>query len=227
MNENLAKAIKLYATAKHSAVQQYLAALSRDSVGAVLLDLLTMYFNDKNSSTLREYMLVTLSGFEPLETKIGYNGFRQITIAGEQVREVCEAKPKNINTNDLKAKKLNGAGGFNDYTFARLEKHKRENPTVLMGGFVDGKLIYICRFPFDTPSFTERMKEELFLEFPDGEDQSGKYRRSATFRLRDYADASDLVFVNEAFDEYKQHLTGPLHAFLENHLQNQQNAGSE
>jgi len=218
MNANLAKVIKLYATADHSAVTEHLRALSQDSVNATLLDLLTMYFNDKNSSTLREYMLVTLSGFTPNEAKIGYNGYRQTTIAGQKVRENCEAKPMNINTNNPKSRKLNGAGGFNDYTFRRLETHKRENPVVLMGGFVDGKLIYICRFPFDTPSFTMRLKDQLLNQNPDGNDVPGRYVRSAAFRLKDYQNASELVFVdNEALDKHKQHFTKPLHAFLKKH----------
>ena len=222
MNKNLAETIKLYATAEHSAVTEYLHTLSRDSVTAILLDLLTMYFNDKNSSTLRDYMLLTLSGFTPNTEKIGYNGYRQTTIAGEQVREECEAKPKNIRSDDPKPKKLNGAGGFNDYTFARLEKHKRENPTVLVGGFIDGKLIYICRFPFDSPSFTARLKSQLLKKYPDGKDKKGDWLRSATFRLADYKDVDDLtvdVFVDsKKLDECKPCITGPLLAFLKKHL---------
>lgn len=102
MNKELAEVIKLYAMADHPSVINYLLGKSKDSVNAILLDLLTMYFNDKNSSTLREYMLVTMSGFTPTEAKLGYNGYRQITINGSKIKEECEAKPKNINTNSEK-----------------------------------------------------------------------------------------------------------------------------
>ena len=55
----------------------------------------------------------------------------------------CEAKPKNINTNDEVLKKLNGSGNFTDYTFSRFERDKKENPLMIVGGFIDGRLIYI------------------------------------------------------------------------------------
>ncbi len=71
MNKELAEVIKLYATREHLAVTKYLLEKSKDSINAILLDLLTMYFNDRNSSTLREYMLVTVSGFTPNEAKMG------------------------------------------------------------------------------------------------------------------------------------------------------------
>lgn len=218
MNKDLAEVIKLYATADHSAVTKYLRAHSKDSVSEILLALMTMYFNDKNSSTLREYILVTSSGFTPNEEKLGYNGYQQVTIAGRQVRKECEAKPKNISTHDKKSKKLSGDGGFNDYTFARFKKHKCDNPTVLVGGFIDGKLIYICRFPFDSPRFTARLEEQLRRHFPEGKDVKGRYLRSAAFGLRNYQDAEDLlvdIFVSdEELDERKDHITRNLFAFL-------------
>jgi hypothetical protein len=63
----------------------------------MLVDLLTMYINDKNSSTIREFITVTLAGYEHRQSKIGYNGFKQDAfVAGKTIK--CEAKPKNINT---------------------------------------------------------------------------------------------------------------------------------
>ena len=225
MNKELAEVIKLYATKNHSAVIEYLCGLSRDNVTAILLDLMTMYFNDKNSSTLREYILVTLSGFTPYpEKKIGFNGYRQVSIVGQEMRrEECEAKPKNINTNDKKPKKLNGTGGFSDYTYKKLKDHKKENPLMLVGGFVDGKLIYICRFPFDSPSFTARLKALLDRRYTDGQDVESDWLRSASFRLKDYANADGLevdVYLKseKELDEYKKHLTKQLYDFLKPHL---------
>lgn len=222
----LAEAIKLYATEEHSDVTKYLRDLPRDSVNKILLRLLTMYFNDKNSSTLREYILVTLSGFTPLtEKKIGYNGYRHVTIAGKQERQDCEAKPQNINTNDENPKKLNGTGGFSDYRPSKFKKHKKDNPMMLVGGFVDGKLIYICRFPFNSRSFTKRLKTLLDKKFPGGKDVKNEWLRSASFRLQDYADADGLevdVYLKseKELNKYKKHLTKQLHEFLELHLLN-------
>lgn len=223
MNKELAEVIKLYATEDHSAVARYLLEKSKDNVNAMLLDLLTMYFNDRNSSTLREYMLVTLSGFTPNEAKLGYNGYRQKTIAGRVVRENCEAKPRNINTNSTRKtpSKLDGGGGFNDYSFARLEKHKRDNALVVVGGFIDGKLIYIFRFPFNSPSLVERLHGQLLKKYPDGRDVGSDWLRSASFRLDDYKDAKNLeveVFVDKTqLAEFKPHIRGKLYRFLTEH----------
>lgn len=218
MNRELAEVIKLYATTAHATVRNHLADLSRDTVHAVLLDLLTAYFNDKNSSTLREHILVTLSGFTPREGKTGYNGYRQVTIGGARVRQECEAKPKNINTNDANVKKLNGGGSFNDYTFARLARDTDANPTVLVGGFVDGKLIFICRFPFNSPSFTARLEEQLRRRFPGGEDISGQWLRAASFSLKHFENIDELaVDIYVSADElahYERYITGPLYRLL-------------
>lgn len=73
---------------------------SKQNIISILVDLLTTYFNDKNSSTLREFIVVSLSGFEPNSSKIGYNGYKHDAIGKKA--EYCEAKPKNVNTNDLK-----------------------------------------------------------------------------------------------------------------------------
>ncbi len=74
--------------------------LSKPSLIALFIDLLTLYFNDKNSSRLRELTTLWVCGFQPNTEKLGYNGYR--------------IKPQN--TDDPK-KKLNGGGSFNDYTF--------------------------------------------------------------------------------------------------------------
>ena len=44
----------------------------------LLREILTVqYINDKNSSTIREFITTVISGYMHHETKIGYNGFRQ------------------------------------------------------------------------------------------------------------------------------------------------------
>lgn len=92
MNQELSKALKLYATKSHEEFNLYLLSNSKDTLIALFSDLLTMYINDKNSSTIREFLTVTISGFEHSETKIGFNGFRQNSIVGGRPI-YCEAKP--------------------------------------------------------------------------------------------------------------------------------------
>jgi hypothetical protein len=149
MNQELANVIKIYSTGTHKELSNCLIGKSKDTLIAILVDLLTMYINDKNSSTIREFITVTLAGYKHKEGKIGYNGFKQDTfIPGKTI--MCEAKPKNVDTNLKSLRKLNGGGNFTDYTFGRLKRDRiEENPNMLISGFIDGKLIYILEFPFN------------------------------------------------------------------------------
>jgi len=147
LNKDLIEVIKTYATGSHRELNDLLIDKSKQNTISILVDLLTMYYNDKNSSTLREFVVVYLSGFESNPNKIGYNGYKHNSI-GEKT-EYCEAKPKNVNTNDTSPKKLNGGGNFTDYTWGRLKKDKKNNPTMLIGGFIMGDSFTYLNFHLD------------------------------------------------------------------------------
>ncbi|MBI4721980.1 MAG: hypothetical protein HY769_03110 [Candidatus Stahlbacteria bacterium] len=70
MNQELANVIKIYATGEHIELSKYLIGKSKDTLIGILVDLLTMYINDKNSSTIREFLTVTLAGYVHKEGKI-------------------------------------------------------------------------------------------------------------------------------------------------------------
>jgi len=128
MNNELSEVIKTYATKSHKELANLLLDKSKDKLISLLSDLLTIYINDKNSSTIREFLTVSMSGYTHRDTKIGYNGFKQSSeIGGDPI--ACEAKPQNINTEDNKKRKsprkLNGGGNFTDYTHKRLIKDKK------------------------------------------------------------------------------------------------------
>lgn len=196
MNQELAKVIELYSTKPHEELVTYLIGCSKDNLIAILIDLLTMYINDKNSSTIREFITVTLAGYTHEKGKIGYNGFkRDSIIPGETIR--CEAKPKNINTAEFekynlgerraKPAKLDGGGNFTDYSLARLERDKRENLKMLVSGFIDGKLIYILEFPFNTPSFVYHLENQIRKwqhKLKGSQSIKGQFLRSASFNYK-------------------------------------------
>lgn len=189
MNQDLKQTINYYFTREHKEINALLLDKSKDNLVSIILDLLTTYANDKNSSTLREYITVSIAGYHHCEEKIGYNGYKQNSISSGQLIQ-CEAKPKNFDTKDLqkfkegtrktKSSKLNGGGNFTDYTFDRLDRDLKENPNMLISGFVDGRLIYILEFPFTSENFVNHLRIQLEKRFPDG-DTSGQYLRSASF----------------------------------------------
>ncbi len=197
MNDTLAKILKTYSIESHQAYATQIHSLSKDAIIALFTDLLTTYINDKNSSTLREFITVSLAGYKHSTNKIGFNGFKHTT-TGQSI--ACEAKPKNLSSQDLedyqsgKRKtfhKLRGNGNFTDYTWARFNKDKQENLNMLVSGFVDGKLIYLLEFPFATKSFVNKLEIQLQKIFPSG-DEAGKYLRSANFSHKDFIDSKEL-----------------------------------
>lgn len=195
MNKDLIEAIKFYSTKPHTEFNSLLLNKSKDNLIAIFTDLLTNYINDKNSSTLREFLTVSIAGYEHSSKKLGYNGFKHSSdLSGKSIS--CEAKPKNIQTFEYDLKKtkpkLKGEGGFNDYTSDRLEKDKKNNPNILSSGFVDGELIYILEFPFS--AVYKKLKEQL-----PKERKIGEYKRMAIFNFDHYKENKSLkvIYLNK------------------------------
>lgn len=208
MNQELANVIKIYSTGTHNELSNYLVGKSKDTLIGILVDLLTMYINDKNSSTIREFITVTLAGYIHKEEKIGYNGFKQDTfIPGKTIK--CEAKPKNVDTEEFEKykrgerktnpAKLNGGGNFTDYTPARLERDRKEkNLNLLVSGFVDGRLIYIIEFPFISPDFIKNLESKIKKwqrKLKGSKSIKGQFLRSADFDYKDFINSPGLKIV--------------------------------
>jgi hypothetical protein len=195
MNQDLSQIITCYATKPHRELSELLLSKSKDNLIAMLTDLFTAYIKDKNSSSLREYITVSIAGYKHNPNKLGYNGFKQASeIGGAAI--ACEAKPKNIQTDGYQQKKtkpkLNGEGGYNDYTYDRLQKDMAANPNILSSGFVDGQLLYVVEFPF--AAIAQHLQEQV----PQVR-QTGQYTRYATFNYSHYAQHPDLkiIYINK------------------------------
>ena len=192
MNEDLLKLIQDFAIRERAEINQSLFGKSKEQLISMLTDLLTAYFNDLNSSTLRETVVVRLAGFQPTSEKLGYDGYSHDAASGKV--EHCEVKPKNIQS-ATKAKsrpKLSGQGNFTDYTWQRFHKNLEDNPRMLVAGFIDGRLIYIFEFDFKEEDFTAKLRAVLARRFPTGENIEGEYLRSASFSFKNYANSTSL-----------------------------------
>ncbi len=226
MNQNLSEILNIYATQNHKAVSLYLLEQSKDSLIALFNDLLTTYINDKNSSTLREFITVNIAGYKHSPEKIGYNGYKHSsTVAGEPY--MCEAKPKNFNSEDYNKykkgdrkhspAKLNGQGNFTDYTWGRFEKDKIANLNMLISGFVDGRLLYILEFPFNSSDFTLNLEQQLQKKLPNG-DETNSYLRSANFTYKNFINCNELniCYLLPAIQlaEYKNYITHDFHQWI-------------
>lgn len=218
MNEDLLQLIINYATKEHTEISVDLLGKSKDNLVSILLDLLTKYYNDVNSSAVRELVVAEVAGYQSRSEKLGYNGFRQNMLTGEV--EHCEIKPRNFRT-DSPAKnqnRLNGDGNFGDYSWTRFQKHQEENPNMLVAGFVDGHLIYIFEFSFNEHSFTSRLLKRLEDALPNG-DVSGRYQRNASFTFKHYKDAGSLKSIYTApmkkLTEAQSYITKEVFQYLE------------
>ncbi len=218
MNQELKELIKDFATKEHDGIHNNLLGKSKPNLVAILLDLLMTYFNDLNSSTMRELVVALVAGYEPNEEKLGYNGLRQNTLTGKV--DYCEIKPRNVRRKSTAKNpaKLDGGGNFTDYSWGKCERHQEENPNMLTAGFVDGQLIYILGFSFNEQGFTSRLQEQLERRFPQG-DKSGEYLRSASFTYMHYKDAESLktIFIvpRAELDKVREHISGPFFQYLE------------
>ena len=191
MNHTLSNLVKVYATGDHSAVRACLQGMSQDTLIAVTTDLLTTYFNDTNSSTLREWVTATICGYTHESRKMGYNGYRHDGISSKI--QHCEVKPRNCVTSPGKARPvLNGIGVFNGYTHKRFHKDRKENPMLLLSGFVDGRLIYILEVPFNSPGIVKSLGEKVRHFLPDGDVTSRYIIGGAMITFNDYKDSPDL-----------------------------------
>lgn len=231
MNQELSNIIKIYTTGSHQQLSSYLIGKSKDTLIGILVDLLTMYINDKNSSTIREFITVSLAGYQHKQGKIGYNGFRQDAfIAGRTIK--CEAKPKNIDTEEFEKyargerktspAKLNGGGNFTDYTPTRLEKDTKEKDlNMLVSGFIDGKLIYIIEFPFNCPDFVKNLKMQIKkwqAKLKGSKSIKGQFLRSATFDYKNFIRCPELKIVfllnKNELPKYRKYIANGFYEFL-------------
>ena len=226
MNRDLIELIKLYTKSCHKEVSGFLLEKSKDTLVAMINDLLTIYINDKNSSTIREFITVNLAGYQHSSKKIGYNGYKHSSlVGGESI--MCEAKPKNFNSEEyLKFKnkerktspdKLNGNGNFTDYTWHRFEKDKVTNVNMLVSGFVDGKLIYIIEFPFSSKDFVDNLERQLIKRFPNG-DKTNNYLRGASFNFNHFINSANLKIVyllnKKSLADYKDYINHQFYLWL-------------
>jgi len=144
-------------------------ALGKDVVAdPLLLELLDVYMNDVNSSTLRELVTIEVAGYESIPGKLGRDGIDPTN------NKPKEAKPKNFT-----GKASNGGGCFNDYTMKRLNKDIDDDLDIVHSLFVDGKLAYIIEFNID--AIKDHLMEQIIKKCVVGKND---YVRTASWSYK-------------------------------------------
>lgn len=164
-----------------------------------LYDLISEMANDPNSSKFREDVTKMMIGLRPSEGKHGY----------DDDFEAIEVKPQNYTG---AARKLNGAGKFTDFTWARHQKYAADNVRMVVSGFNRGKLLYIVEFPYD--NLESIIVKNLSRLLPNG-DETNRYVRALQFGYQHWVDKPHVIsYVSPKLDEHKAVIVGPLY----NHL---------
>lgn len=168
-------------------------------------ELLMRYLNDKNSSTLRQIITCEVIGIKSNENKLGYDG--------DGTND--EVKPKNVNSNFKKGKKvlLNGNGNYSDITHSRHEKYINDNVSIHISGFVDGNLLYIIKVPYR--SISDLFRNKLDIHLPNG-DEPSRYVRSVGFTFSDYKNREgvELEFIRDDIENYIQFISKNFYIYL-------------
>lgn len=169
----------------------------------LFIELLTKYFNDKNSSTLREEVMCYASGIESNPNKLGYDG--------KETND--ENKPKNFDTKNPKSKKLDGGGNYSDMTHKRNDNFISDNAIIHIGGFVNGKLVYQFKIPYR--GLSGHFKNKLNKRLPNG-DEPNNYLRSMNFSLNNIQECEEveLEFLSQDVNKYSVYMTKNLYTYL-------------
>jgi len=209
MNKKLSEIIKIYFTEGAEELKEFLNKSEKITVINALTQLLNLYANDVNSSTLRELITTLKAGYQPqlMGAKLGYNGTTSEGIP-------CEVKPVNIRSSS--SNKLNGGGNFSDFTYERLDRYQKDRIMMLVSGFVDAHLIYVLEFPFSYPEFMERLRKQLERQFVRGQRAPGQFLRSAQFSFIHYKNCPQLrlIYKSPHLADFRQFLTAALFNFL-------------
>lgn len=224
MNKDLMSIITAYATKSYDNYSAEVSNKSKEKVNTLFTDLLSMYFNDLNSSTLREIVTVEIAGYQHIGTKIGYDGYKILDDNGEDThkeKEYCEAKPKNLIISDDEKKnksdkKLSGQGNFTDFTWSRFNKIINDDIKMVISGFINGRLLFVLSFDFNEPEFKFHLRSQLQKRFSEGKDIEGQFLRSATFNYKYYKNAKTLKidYLIDNINEYSKYLVNDFYNLL-------------
>lgn len=168
----------------------------------LLYEIIDIYLNDKNSSTLRQYITAVMCEYENSFKKLGYDAIDKYGFHKE-------IKPVNISSNKI-SKRYGMKIGFSDYTLDRFENDVKNNVNILHSLFVDGKLIYIIEFPIK--DFENKLKYHVDKEIIQNKQ---RYIRKAEFSFKDVNINNVIIkFKVDNFESYKDLLTKSLYEYI-------------
>lgn len=163
------------------------------------LDKLTEYYlNDGRSYYAHELITLESCGYTPSNLMRGFDG------VNTDNAQWVEVKTSNLSAYTGKDwTKLDGGGKFSNMKLERLEKYENADLQMVIGNFVNGKLLYVLQFPYNYEPFKMHLRNQVEEKFPNGDVVGLSFTPS--FRYTQYKDCPDLklTFVSKSFGESK------------------------
>ena len=183
-----------------------ISELSEELKTNLLLEILNEMSCDKNSSSFREGVTLRVLGKKQSVTKLGY----------DSDEEPIEVKPKNISSNSNK--RFDGSGNFSDFTWARHKKYVSDNVKMLVSGFLDGKVLFVISFNYNSPEFVKEVERHLIKHLPDG-DITSRYVRSVKFNYKHFmtSDSLKIEYLVPELSKFESKFTKPFYSSIIKH----------
>jgi hypothetical protein len=209
MNKELLKLATYYCTDRNK-LNENLNVYPKECVD-IIKDLLDLNFSDPNFSSLAEAVPINIAGYLPHEKKHGYDGFKGETY--ETGYEWVENKPKkSISLDGVISNKLNGSGGFADYTLRRLNDDKSlgDKLYLLVSGFADGNLLYVYKVPHNYPEFMNHIENRTLKLINEGV----RVLPSFSYKNYEYCQDIELTWIRDDIENYYEYMSGPFYNWL-------------
>jgi len=168
-----------------------------DNKDYLLYEFSKTIINSLSTGEFREIVINSVCGLKRSTTKLGYD-----SDSGNY-----EIKSK-IFLNGTSKQKLNGGGNFSDLTWNRHKKYLSDRAIMLVGGFVDGILIYVLSFPYNELRIL--INKKLTKKFGKNKKKKrkiGEYLRSVSFSHCAYS--FSVEYVNENIHDYTYAISKP------------------
>jgi len=175
----------------YKSVNEYVIdyALGREEIldhkDEIIFDLAKMLLRSTSTGEFRQIPILALCGHRGSIGKFGYDS----SDGNIEVKSIVYS-PNN---------KLNGGGSYSDLTWARHKKYVDDDVRLVLGGFVDGRIVYVIEVKYS--DIVDRIEYTLKDALPDG-DKVREYSRASRFTYCAY-DKFEIKYLHSDIEKYK------------------------
>ncbi len=174
-----------------------------------LYELARVVLSSPQAGTIREIPIAFVCNRTWSTTPGGYD----VLDKNVEIKTKCIlTEPGILGETITKNPKHNGLGKFAKWTWARHKKYLDDNVIISIGGYTNGRLLFVIDFPY--VNLKEYAEEKLTKQFPDG-DVVGVYLNTLDFSWLRFKDGEFRVrFVSKYIEESRAHFVKKFYDLL-------------